>query len=95
MLAQRAGQLVGMNYFYILQSNLDGECYYGSTTNLQKRLQEHQQGKVNATKYRRPLKLVYYEAYLTITSARKRERQVKTSGSARKTLHDRIDISGP
>ena len=96
MLAQRAGQLDRYNermfYFYILKSRKDDQHYYGSTTNLKKRVDEHQNGKVIATKYRLPMELVYYEAFLSLGAARSRERQVKTSGSARKTLHLRINM---
>ena len=83
-----------MNYFYVLQLK-DNEYYYGSTGNLKKRIREHQTSKVFSTKYRLPLDLVYYEAYQSLKQARIRERQVKTSGSARKTLHKRMINEGP
>jgi len=84
-----------MYYFYILQSYKDKKYYYGSTDSLNRRIREHQSGKVNSTKYRLPLFLVYYEAYQTLKLARMRERQVKSSGSARKTLLKRIIDAGP
>lgn len=80
-----------MAYFYILKSKKDKAYYYGSTTNLKKRVNEHNLGKVFATKHRLPVELVYYEAYLSLSAARAREQQVKTSGNARKTLHSRIN----
>jgi len=79
-----------MNYFYVLYSEKDKKYYYGSTTDLKKRVAEHNEGKVTSTEYRRPLELVYYEAYESLDSARLRERQVKSSGSIRATLHKRI-----
>jgi putative endonuclease len=88
-----------MYYFYVLQSDVDNGYYYGSTTNLKRRIAEHQKGSVAATSYRLPLKLVYYEAYETPHQARFRERQVKISGSVRLALHKRIshhpDNEGP
>lgn len=52
-----------MYYFYVLQSDADNGYYYGSTVNLKRRIAEHTDGRVDSTSYRRPLKLVYYEAY--------------------------------
>jgi putative endonuclease len=80
-----------MYYFYVLQSELDNKFYYGSTNDLKRRLLEHQNKEVTATKYRNPLKLIYYEAYLTLEQARHREQQVKRSGSIRKALLARIE----
>ncbi len=81
-----------MYYFYALLSEKDKKYYYGSTINLQKRFKEHIDGKVIATKFRRPLRLVYYEAYEGLQPARLREQQVKASGSVRKALHKRISL---
>ena len=72
----------------------DNKYYYGSTTDLQRRFKEHKSGEVTATKFRRPLKLVYYEAYEYIEQVRIREKQVKSSGSIRKSLLNRIKL-GP
>jgi len=80
-----------MYYFYVLQSDVDIGYYYGSTTNLKRRVAEHARGKVTATSYRLPVKLVYYEAFLTISAARNREQQVKKSSSIRSALHKRIN----
>jgi putative endonuclease len=53
-----------MFYVYVLQSEKDTNFYTGFTNNLKKRINEHNLGKVNSTKSRLPLKLVYYEACL-------------------------------
>ena len=79
-----------MYYFYVLISKLDSSYYYGSTINLRRRYQEHAGGKVNSTKNRLPLELIYYEAYNLQELARSREQQVKRSGSVRAALHKRI-----
>jgi len=51
---------------------------------------QHIGGKVSATAYRLPISLVYYEAYVSIDQARRREKQVKNSGSVRLSIHQRI-----
>lgn len=66
-------------YVYILQSLKDSKFYTGYTSNLHKRLAEHNQGENTSTKHRRPLKLIYYEAYLLKSDAEKREKYLKTS----------------
>ena len=62
---------------YILECS-DGSYYTGSTVNLQKRLEEHQDGKgANHTKKRLPVKLVYFEKYERVQDAFYREKQVQ------------------
>lgn len=69
---------------YILCSN--GQYYVGSTTNLELRLQEHNEGKCSSrfTKAHRPFKLVYTEEYDRIEEAFKRERQIYGWSRAKK-----------
>jgi len=66
-------------YLYILQSQKDHELYTGITHDLRKRVKEHNSGKNISTSYRRPLKLIYYEAYLLKSDAEAREKYLKTS----------------
>lgn len=82
-----------MYYFYILQSHLDGKLYYGQTVDLRRRVEQHKNGRVASTKQRRPLELIYYEAYNSRELARAREHTVKRSGTAREALRKRI--TGP
>jgi putative endonuclease len=67
-----------MAYVYILKSLKDGNLYTGSTVDLKKRLHDHNIGRNKSTRYRRPLKLVYYEVYPTLIEARLREKELKT-----------------
>jgi len=67
-----------MFYAYILQSEKDGRYYYGSTSDLKKRLKYHNSGKVRSTKHRRPLKLVYFEEFPTKTASLQREKFFKS-----------------
>lgn len=78
-----------MFYVYLLRSKKDKKFYIGSTSNLKLRFQEHNNGKVKSTSYRRPLELVYYEAYINENVARKRERQLK-NGKVNTALKKRL-----
>ena len=77
-------------YFSILKSTIDGNLYSGSTTDLKRRVDEHNTGRVKSTSVRKPLNLIYYEAYTTEKLARNREYVVKRSGTARDTIYKRI-----
>lgn len=68
-----------MYYIYILKSEKDEQLYTGYTSDLKKRLQEHNGGKVNSTKNRRPMSLIYYEACMNQQDATHREKYLKTS----------------
>ena len=68
------------NYItYVLKSNLDNRFYVGYTTNLKKRMDEHNSGKVRSTRERRPLNLVYYEVCFNQSDALHREKYLKSS----------------
>lgn len=71
-----------MFYIYILQ-NKDGDLYKGYTSDLKKRLKEHNQGLNLSTKKGLPWKVIYYEACLVESDARRRERYLKTTQGAR------------
>ena len=68
-----------MSYFvYILQCS-DNTLYTGIATNLQRRLDEHNNSDKGAkyTKIRRPVMLVYSEEHEDRSSASKREHAIK------------------
>ena len=66
-----------MYYVYILFSVKDKRLYTGFSDNLRSRFKAHTEGYVKATKHRRPLKLIYYEAYSSESDARQREKYLK------------------
>ncbi|MBP9856230.1 MAG: GIY-YIG nuclease family protein [Candidatus Pacebacteria bacterium] len=66
-----------MFYVYILFSEKDKKLYTGYSPDLKVRVKKHNDGYVKATKYRRPLKLVYYEAYKEELDAKRREIYLK------------------
>ena len=78
-----------MYYTYILRSLKDKNNYTGYTDNLQRRFKEHQEGKASATRHRRPLELIYYEACLNQQDATQREKYLK-SGRGKQFLKKRL-----
>ena len=68
-----------MYYVYVLRSIQDGNLYVGYSGDLRERLKLHCAGKVNSTKHRRPLELVYYEACINREDALHREKYLKTA----------------
>ena len=72
-----------MFYVYILLSQKDNKLYVGQTDNIGRRLEEHNMGKINSTKYRRPLIILHKENYSTRTLAMRREKFLKSLYGAR------------
>lgn len=67
-------------YVYILQSlKKQNWLYKGSTSDLKRRITEHNAGKNFSTAAYLPLKLIYYEVYVLKSDAEARERYLKTS----------------
>ena len=80
---------VDFAYTYVLLC-ADGGWYIGSTDNLRRRVDEHNQGMCDNTRKRLPVELVYYEACRSLEAARAREHQLKTGygrGYLNKRLH--------
>ena len=67
-----------MYFTYILEC-ADKTLYVGSTNDLDKRLNQHNNLKSGAhyTKIRRPVMLKYSESFKTMSEARKRENEIK------------------
>ena len=82
-----------MFFMYIIKSLKDSKLYFGSTSNLRKRLKEHNSGLNQSTKSRRPFKLVYYEAYISEEDAKQREQNLKLRARALRQLTKRINRS--
>ncbi len=66
-----------MYYLYILKSEVGNKIYIGSTSNIKRRLHEHNKGGTQSTRRFKPWYLLYSEEYKTKTEAIKRERQLK------------------
>ena len=78
-----------MYFVYLLKSLKDNKFYTGYTKNLENRFSLHTNGKVRSTKNRRPLELIYYEAYKNQLDAKKREVFLK-SGSGHRFIRRQI-----
>lgn len=85
--------LLFMFYVYVLKSLKDQNLYIGYTNNLKRRLVEHNDGENVSTSYRRPFRLIYYEAYLSKVDAQQREKKLKHFQNSYKFLKDRIKAS--
>jgi putative endonuclease len=75
--------MTGNYYVYVLQSDVDKNFYTGYTKDLQQRLVLHNNGRVNSTKRRRPLTLIYWEGCLSQQDATTREKYLKTAWGKR------------
>lgn len=83
-----------MFFVYVFYSYKDKDLYTGYSDNLKIRISKHKEGKVNATKYRLPVELIYYEAYKDKRDATKREYFLK-SGRGRELIKSLIKYSLP
>lgn len=81
-----------MYYLYLLYSQKIKEFYIGTTPDLKRRFYSHNAGKNIATKYGRPWKLVYYEAFPAKDDALNRERKLKQYGQPLRQLKSRITL---
>lgn len=79
-----------MVYVYVLQSEKDLKLYVGFTKNLKKRVEFHSLGINKSTAYRRPLRLIYYEGYISEKDACIREKFLK-SGRGHEVLYKQLE----
>ncbi|TSC97116.1 MAG: putative endonuclease [Candidatus Berkelbacteria bacterium Licking1014_2] len=69
---------IEMYYVYVLEC-LDRSLYIGYSTNLKNRIESHNKGYNFSTKNKLPIKLIFYEAYLSKDDAKRREQYLKTT----------------
>ncbi len=72
-------------YTYVLFSAQDHKLYIGFTSDVFRRLAEHNAGLNTSTAPRRPLTLIYFEGHLRKEDALRREAYFKTT-SGKRTL---------
>ena len=76
-----------MNWVVYMLECADKSLYTGITTNLERRLAEHEAGKgARYTKGRGPFRLVYSEIYEGRAEATRRETAIKFMDKAKKRL---------
>ncbi|RJR28352.1 GIY-YIG nuclease family protein [Candidatus Microgenomates bacterium] len=80
-----------MYYVYILLSARDGGIYIGKTNSIERRLKEHNLGKVSSTKSRIPLKVVKIFSYKTEQEALEFEKEYK-KGFRREQLKRQLGL---
>lgn len=81
-----------MYYTYVLRSVKDRKLYIGYTTDLRRRFAEHQQGRNDSTRNRRPFELLFYEAFKDERDAKRRESYFKTD-KGKSTLRQMLRFS--
>jgi len=84
--------LDGWYMVYILRSK-KGDIYIGCTSDIEKRVKEHQEGRCYYTKRMLPIELIYCEAFKSQKDAFEREKKLKHHGSALRNLKLRIQDS--
>ena len=70
---------------YVLYSLKDRQFYIGYTTNFERRMEEHAQGRTTSTACRRPFVPIFCEYYFAKSDALRRELYFKSS-AGRRTL---------
>lgn len=73
-------------YTYILFCN-DSSYYTGITNNLARRIEEHKKGQSKSTRRKRPIRLIWVNAFKTRSEARSKEVYIKNRGAKRFLLH--------
>jgi len=79
---------------YILKGLSTGKHYIGITNNLDRRLQEHKSGSTKGGQVIGDFKLMHTEEFSDYSSARKREKFLK-SGQGRKWFRENIQKIRP
>jgi putative endonuclease len=67
-----------MPYIYVLRSTRTGAFYTGATTDLERRLEQHNSDQSRSTKNRGPWIRVHKEEFRTFAEALRREKVLKT-----------------
>jgi len=78
-----------MYYVYILRSSKSKTLYYGYTSNLKKRLHDHNSGRNKYTKGHLPWELTWYCAFIDMKMAKDFELYLK-SGSGKAFVYKRL-----
>jgi putative endonuclease len=78
---RQAGALASnqyMWYVYAIRSQIKNYIYVGLTSDINKRVQQHNKGKEKTTRPYRPFDLIHSEAFSSRAKARKREIYLKS-----------------
>ena len=70
---------------YALKSLKDGTLYIGMTSDVERRLKQHNSGKTSSNRHSVPFEIIYTKPFESRADARKHEKHLK-SGSGRESL---------
>jgi len=84
-----SGGKAHMYSVYIIRSKTSDKAYTGYTSDIERRIAEHNAGRVKSTKAFIPYDLIHREEYEDKTIARKRELYLKT-GQGRKWIKQEV-----
>lgn len=79
---------------YVIKSVRYGTSYVGITTNLTKRLNDHNGSRVKSTKHGVPWKLIHSENFATLSEAKKREWFFKCTPQGGKLKRKILETAG-
>jgi len=73
-----------MYYLYILLNKAKTKTYTGITDNVEKRLEDHNRGKVKSSRPYHPYKAIHTESFSTLSDARQKEKFYKSTTRRRR-----------
>jgi putative endonuclease len=73
-----------MYYVYILLNEAKTRTYTGVTDDVDKRLAEHNAGRVKSSQLYRPYEVIHIESFETLSEARQKEKYYKSTGGRRR-----------
>ena len=82
-----------MYHVYLIRSKRNGTFYIGYTNDVVRRLSEHNSGLIEYTKKHKPWEILYYESFISLDDAKRREKSLKYFGKAYSGLKLRINKS--
>ncbi|WP_084163894.1 GIY-YIG nuclease family protein [Olivibacter sitiensis] len=85
---------MGIYYVYALRSKRDGRIYVGFSSDVERRLVQHNTGKTKSTKGHIPWQLVHIEEIADRSAAREKEKHYK-SGIGKEFLKSLQTENGP
>ena len=79
-----------MHFVYLLKSKKNNSFYVGCTSNLRKRIKEHNNKQSASTARYAPWRLIYFEGFVSKEDAFLREKTLKLHAQGLRRLKDRL-----
>ncbi len=77
-------------FVYVLRSSKNDSLYIGCTSDLQKRLEEHNNKQNTSTARYAPWEVIYFEGFISKDDAYKREQSLKLHAQGLRRLKERL-----